>query len=479
MKPRVPGLIAIIVATLAAIGGYLWWSGVQRRAEVLAASIPTRPSIDGWPGEFRTRLESCERRLADDRDPGRALGEMSRLYHANGFYQEALRCYARLEYLEPKDPVWPHRHATILAVFGDAENALPLWKRVARLAPEFIPARLRQADLLLKQNRFEEAMEAYENVLKRSPENPYAMLGLARCEFEAGRWESARQMLEKVVARTSHRLGYDLLVTVYERLGLESLAGSIRGKQKASGAYRDAFDPWIDVLYDDCYDVYRLSLAAGESMDAGKAAEAIRRLERAIGFAPENASLHFQLATTYLNEGSLTKARDIFERCTTLDPEFADGWANLSSLLTRFGDAKGANRVLAEGLAHCPASPGLHLMNARRLKSAGDNSGAIEEFETSIRLRPNEADAYIELATLFFDSNRVPDGVAQLEKALVAEPDHPTVLSTMAYNAIISGNEPEARKWMERAAGQPRVGSDRLRALRAAYRDRFGRDPGR
>ena len=432
MKKPVVGIALIALVTIAALAGGYWWTTSRQRTEVLRQALPPTPDLAAWPDEFPQRVSECEAAVQAGHDPETALGNLSRLYHANGFYAEAIHCYVALEYLEPGNPEWPHRHAVILSGFGDAEGALQLLRRVTRLSPDYLPARIRSGDLLLKQSRYDDAREAYQEVLDRSPNESHALLGLARCEFEAGDWESARVILEKVVGQTNYRLGYDLIVTVYQQLGLESRAEFVRAKQKASGAYRDPPDPWMELLHQHCYDVYRLTLIAGEAADRGNPKAAIRYLERGLSFAPQSASLHFQLALTLQDVGDLDQARHHLERCTDLDPDFADGWAYLSGLLTRLGRPAEADRVLATGLARCPDSPGLHLMNARRLKQAGDVDGAIREYQVSIALRPNEADASIELASLLFDLNRIEEGVARLQEALAAEPENPIALSTVS-----------------------------------------------
>jgi tetratricopeptide (TPR) repeat protein len=362
----------------------------------------------------------------------------------------------------------------ILAGYGDAENALPLLETVVDLAPQYIPARLRVGDLLLKQNRFDEAERAYAQILELSPDEAYAVLGLGRCYFEQGRWDDARQQLEEVVVMTHYQLGYDLIVTVYQELGLDRRADELRGRQRASGAFRDPADPWIEVLDRDCYDVYRLSMRAGEATRNGKPEEAIRLLKRTLELAPESTSLHFQIGTTYKGMGYITEARGHLERCIVLEPGFPDAYAHLSDLFTQAGKISESDRVLAAGLAACPDSPGLHLMYARRLEKAGRTREAILEYENSIRLRPEEADASIELANLYFQLDRIDDGVAQLRIALQSEPDNPMALTTLALGAIMAGNREEARQWMNRIAQQPRVEADQIRTLQQAYANAFG-----
>lgn len=467
--------MAVVVAA-AGWGGLRWWQ-VRADREILAAAIPATPDSSSWSDELRGRIADSARRARAGDNPVAALGELARLYHANGFFPEAIQCYGALEQLDPHEARWPHRHAVILAGFGEAEPALALWRRVVKLAPGYLPARLRLGDVLSKTNQLEAASDVYRGILADQPGEAYATLALARIDVEAGRWEAARPQLEAVFQQTGQTLGYDLIVTVYERLGMNDRAAEIRGQARASGAYRDPPDPWMDELFSDCYDLYRLSLAAGEANRTGDPATAVRRLERALQLAPDNSSIHFQLGTTLVEQRQFTRAREHLVRCTQLAPELADGWAHLHALLQTVGDRTAAGRALAEGLRQCPNSPGLHLTQARQLRNAGQLDGAIEEFKTSIRLRSNEADAYLELAGAYFTVGRAGEAVVELEKALAAEPGQPTALASLAAQAISSGDEAAARKWLRQARLQPRVPAGRLARMLEAFHQKFGHAP--
>ncbi|HVU35901.1 MAG TPA: tetratricopeptide repeat protein [Opitutaceae bacterium] len=464
MKKR---LLLLGLAVAVAGGGGWWWRVARQRAE-LRAELPPPPDLTGWPRVLKEKLSAA----ANGSVAG--LEELSRLYHANGFYRQALPCYELLEKLEPAEPRWPHRHATILAGYGEAEPALALWRRVLRLAPDYLPARLRLGELLLKSNRPDDAAAVYQDILHRQPDESYALLGLARLDIEAGRWEDARARLEKLVAKTNYTLGYDLIVTVYEHFGQREAAEEVRARAKASGAYRDPPDPWVDELIDDCYEPYRLSTVAGFATSRGDLATADRLLRRALALAPDDAMLSFQFGSVLVAEGQLAPALDQLQRCTILAPNFSDGWAQLSDLQARLGSPEAAAQALASGLRQCPDSPALHLLLARRLRGAGRLGEAIAEYRTSIRLRPNEPDAYIELGNILIGQNRVDEGIEDLKKALDVEPGNPVALIALAYYAIASGNESDARQWLRRIARQPRIEASRVAQLTAAYHQQFG-----
>jgi predicted Zn-dependent protease len=444
---------------------------------LITAGLPAAPAAQVWPVELRSRLAELRAEAAGLFGGQAALGALSRLYHANGWWREARQCYAILEQLDPREPRWWHRHAWVLASFGESDPALARWERVQLLAPDYIPAQVRLGDLLLKTNSTARAGEIYEGVLRREPNQPHALFGLARLDFEAGRWAQARVRLETGVAKTNYALGYDLIVTVCERLGDHARAAEIRGRVKASGAYRDVPDPWLDELIADCYDASRLALEAGLAAERADFATARRWLERAVALTPGEVAVRFQLASVLAALRDSAGARREFERCTRIAPGFADAWSHWAAALQYAGDIAGAQRVIATGLQHCPESPGLHLMQARQLAAAGRPAEALVAYQAAIRYRPNEADAFLELATTLFRLERVPEGLKWLEAGLAAEPEHPPTLALLAYHAIGSGDEASARTWMQRVRRQPRVPAEQVDRLRQAFHAQFGRVP--
>jgi predicted Zn-dependent protease len=253
-------------------------------------------------------------------------------------------------------------------------------------------------------------------------------------------------------------------------------AAAIRSRAKASGAYRDFPDAWMDELADVCYDSYQLALAAGGLERGGDLNRATRTLERAVELAPENAAIRFQLAGVHVKSGELAAARQQLQSCTNLAPDFADAWAHLSALHEQAGDRAGAESVLKAGLEKCPNSPGLHLMHARQQRKAGALRPAVESYERSLQLRANEADPHVELATLLFQLDRNSEAVTHLHRALEAEPDHPVALTVLTLHAISGSDESAARRWLERVRAQPRVAVPQVQRLLAAYRAQFQRE---
>jgi tetratricopeptide (TPR) repeat protein len=469
--------VLIAVASLAlvggAFGGYSWWKTEQANA-LLVSSVPARPSLSNFPEEMRRIVATCEEVVKDGPDRADAMSTLAKLYHANGLFPEAISCYQALAAINPSDAANKHRLATVYASYGQIDAALPLWEDVSRLAPDYMPARIKHADSLLKLGKEQEARKAYEGILDDEADNPYAIVGLARIEVQNARWTSAKKLLEERLPAQHGALGNDLLGTVYKRLGLD-YRQSLRNR--GSGIFVEPYDPWVEEVYEHCYDPFRLNLLAGDASLRGNEAQALRRLENAARYAPDYAPVQYQLAAYYLKRQNHEAALKYLERSVQLSPELADAWIQLRQIHTMRGNVAAANQALENGLRHSPRSPSLHLERGRKLLAEGKQDEALAAFRESARLRPEEAIAFIEIAKVHMDNNRIDEAIRELEAGLRAEPGHPLALSILAMHWIIQGDRARAEQAMAGVANQARIEEPQRADLVRAFRERFGALP--
>lgn len=473
-RVRLLGLTALLIVG----GGAGFWfvHGGQQR-DAVAPWVPALPATAGFPHQFGEVLNAAQAKALSRGNSLEGLRQLSALYHANGFFTEAITCYEGLAQLEPEEARWPHLHASILAGFGQADEALILWDRGTELAPDYLPARLRIGDVALKSNDLPRAIAAYEAALAIDAGNPYALHGLARIKLEQGDEKAALQILEDVVRRSNYTIGYDLIVTLYENADMHARAEAVRGRKGASGAYRDPSDPWLDQLIEVCYDSFRIALAAGSTALGGDQATAIVLLQRAIALEPSDVSAHYQLGNLYLQEMQLDDAIAEFRQCTLLDPGFADGWGKLSSMHAQAGRITESDRILNAGLEAVPDSPSLHRMRARRHRANGNIGAAIADSSTAIQLRPNDPEGYLDLGMMLAGQGRIPEAIQLFETALVYDPLHPTALTALSFRAIESDDRAGADDWLAKVAAQPLIDRNQVNQLREAYRKQFGELP--
>lgn len=455
------------------------WAGQRfiRAHRVVAAHLPAAPALHDRPAILADSVTEAEAKARSWLHARDGLVALSELYHANGFYPEALACYDGLRQLEPDNAHWPHLAANILANFGRMDDALPLRERAVSLAPDYIPARLRLADLLLKTNRVPEAIRAYTDVLQRNPDDPYARLGLARCALGQRDWNKARDHLQQALAKNPGFIGaLSLLVTVSEQLGDRAAADAAKATM-GSGIFTDLPDPWLDALSDSCFDAYLLSVAASTANFARNRPTALALIERSIALSPNPNTYRRQAAGFLIEDKNYRAARQQLEQVIATDPADSDSWLRYLETLRGLGDTGAYPGALARGLAACPQSSGLHLENARWLKSSGRNDEAIGEFRYAYQLRPTEVDALIELAATYVTVGHGADAIATLRLALERQPDHPIALATLTMVAISQNDEGEARRAWNQLRQQTRTPPEVRMRVQQAYQQQFGRPP--
>lgn len=470
-------LLALAFLGVLAVGGFFWWRNAQQSALALA-HLPTRPDLEGVSRELIARVDEAEEAVRRGRNPVEGLKILSRLYQANGFSEPALQIYRGLTLLEPTNPRWIHLEATLLAGSGRLEEAAPLLRRVVELAPEYLPARIRLADALLKLNQTDAATDGYRAVLARDPKNVYALLGLARCKMEAKHWTLAEENLQKAVqADPNFSAAWMLLAGLADQRGDAATAVSDRAHSTKGTRFQDVPDPWVDELFDDCYDPYKLRVAAATLEGAGNPAGATKILERTLQLYPNDAAAHRELARLLMAQGDLARAGPHLEKAVTLAPDDSENWIGLFKLAEANHDVPGATRAVMAGLSHCPNSPSLRLERGRQLLAEKKPQDALVEFNESKRLRPNDPDAMVQIAVAYFYLGDVAKGVAQMRAVLQVQPDHPMALLTLARNSIESGDEANARAYLLRLRQQSHVRPDDLNELAAMYQQRFGHLP--
>lgn len=476
MPPRrrrwlVPALLAAALLACAGLAA----RAALRRGTVVAA-LPPRPDMGALPPEFASQVDDSEQLARTYPHAVGGLVALSRLYQANGFYNEALQCYAALRRLEPREARWPHLEANILAQFGRQDDALPREEAAVRLAPGYVPARLRLGDELLVANRVAESVAAYSEVLAQAPDDPYALLGLAKADIIAGAWGKARdRLLHTKAVHPDFIGGLSTLVTVDEHLGNQAEADEVKGII-GRREFKDLPDPWVDGLMDDCFDSYRLSVAASVASLSGNQPGAEQMLERAIAFAPKSSSFHRQLAVMLTHDGNFPSAVEHLQRAVAINPADFDSWLVLYQALAAMHQPGPAAQALHAGLSNCPGAASLHIEEAKRLSDAGDKEGAIAQYREAFRLNPSESGPLIELANIYFSMNRGDDALAALNEALEKQPEEPRVIGTLAFYYINAGNEALALQWWAHVRAQPRMPPEMVQALRQAYQQRFGRE---
>ena len=124
MKTRRISILLGVLVLLGVGSGLWWWQQAGVRSQIVSAALPPMPDLSASPPAMVERIRAADTRARKRTTAERGLVELAQLYHANGFLEQAVQSYAGLEQLEPGEPRWWHLHASILAGYGEADDAL-------------------------------------------------------------------------------------------------------------------------------------------------------------------------------------------------------------------------------------------------------------------------------------------------------------------------------------------------------------------
>src|SRR6266478_2427480 len=154
-----------------------------------------------------------------------------------------------------------------------------------------------------------------------------------------------------------------------------------------------------------------------------------------------------------------SKAEQLFEQATKLDPNFAAAFAGLSmveSWMYHSFDPLPVRREKAraaanEALRLQPDLPEAHLaLGFSYYYGERDYERALAEFEVAKRGLPNEAQAYLAIGAIQRRQGKWAESTANLEKAAELDPKNGSVLLNLAYNFMATRNFEAADKTFDR-----------------------------
>ncbi len=95
-----------------------------------------------------------------------------------------------------------------------------------------------------------------------------------------------------------------------------------------------------------------------------------------------------------------------------------------------------------------------HFNLARALESSGQTREAVEEYRTTLKLRPTDAVTHYSLARVLENSGRVQEAIVHYRQAAQAQPDMPAVHCNLGIALLNTGRLPEAIASFETALRQ-------------------------
>src|SRR5262249_39509289 len=270
---------------------------------------------------------------------------------------------------------WWFHLAMVEARLGRADDAVRDMRRAIEMDPAYAPAQWRLGLWLLDQNQIVGAERAFSRATDMQPDDPAGWIGLARVYLQRGENERAAGLLEKLAAASSgDRYVVQLLGTAYSRMGRADEAdAALRIGSKGEPQWSD---PWTDEMlafrrgYAALLKEATALIVAGQFEPAIRILEQLRRtrpddvtlmahlgqvyvaagrnddgvalLEQVIAKEPDRFEAYVDLATGYMHQDHLARARASVEHALAIEKTFAPAYETLGLILWRSGDARGA-----------------------------------------------------------------------------------------------------------------------------------------
>jgi tetratricopeptide (TPR) repeat protein len=471
-------LTLAIFLSLGAVGlGGFYWHHREIARQAWAAARPARPVSKNWPSEFQQRIHVADAQVALWPPETKALGDLARLYLANGFQREAEQSLRALLVYDPQNARWPHYLATLRAGYGQLDDAIAEWRRVATLVPDYRPARLKLGEALLKTNRLSESEKVYNDLLAESPADLYAELGLAQVNVSEGRWGAAREHLEAAVqTEPLFSAGWALLATVDERLGDATQSEHARDRANLLGRFKDPPDPWVDELVEFCYDPDRLEVMAATRVASGESARAVPILERAIQIAPSDSRPHRQLGKVYAADHREDLAREQLQQAIALQSTDPRAYLDLASIERAQNNLFAALNTLQLALKNCPDTGDVQPELAMTLIADNRTTEALPYLQKALQLAPDNPAIYQALAHAQSRLGHVEEAIATLKAGLQHNPESAGMLAALAGCEIEIGDANSAEQDLIHAQkADPHQGG--LAELVQAFGKKFDRAP--
>ena len=176
--------------------------------------------------------------------------------------------------------------------------------------------------------------------------------------------------------------------------------------------------------------------------------------QQALHEDPTSAEAVYGIGSVYLNQNKNAAAREMFERCVKLQPNYPDtlpdAWNNLGVLATRESRIDEAIRDFEQALKMNPR----HLLtldnlgNAYRLERRWDEARGV--LERALAIAPEDPEANYSLGMVFAQNNNTDKAYEYLQRALKSRPAYPEALNNVGVLYLATDRRDQAVASFER-----------------------------
>jgi Tfp pilus assembly protein PilF len=459
------GVICVLGLALAA---GLWFRFDAGRPDV--GPLPDLPDLSGHPQALVAHLQQADFMARQQPASSDAVGLLGMAYHADVFYDEAARCYARATALDPEAWRWWYYTALLMEELGASESEALALHHVVRVNPEFTLAWFRLGETQLKSGQYDRAEKAYRRVISDALVRPhewvnslipqsrtfpiyaYASLGLARIAQEQGRLSEAEKMLEKLT-RDFPRFGpaHRLLGRVYQELDRVEEGMERTARATFYPPYYPPADSLVDALSrESCSSSFLLKqMGVAKQSQNGAWAEYLGR--RALSVNGEDMGAVAGFALLLLKMGHPDEALPYVKRYANAMGDDVGTLVTMGYDLANLGRLEEAAHFVGQALRVDPKSADAHNVMSFVLGEQGKFDEAILHCKAALETKPDDASAHDNMATFLARQGKMDEALRFLRKTVALWPNSAQAHNNLGIFLSRQGVLAEAQKHLETA----------------------------
>jgi Flp pilus assembly protein TadD len=196
---------------------------------------------------------------------------------------------------------------------------------------------------------------------------------------------------------------------------------------------------------------YRLFNQAFDLMEGNKMLEAIPVLREAIAMDPDDALVHYVLATALSSSNQEPAASEEYRKACTLNPRNAPWMAHLATSHALNGDFAGAVESWEKALTINPKDFGAEMDLGTALFQMGQVEAAMEHLNKAIALAPDFAEAHSRLGAVQAKTGAFALAAVELQTAVRLNPESAEYRVNLAYTQAMQGDFASTATSLEKA----------------------------
>jgi cytochrome c-type biogenesis protein CcmH/NrfG len=382
---------AVVVVGLA-VAGWLHWRQPP--------PAPPEPDLSGADQEVVEAIQEARDEVVRQPSSAAAWGRLGQVLLAHEFNPEANVCLRQAEALDPREPAWPYLQGLNL-IIHNPNAGIPCLERAAQCGGDraVIP-RLLLAEVLLDQGRTDQAQTVLEQVLGSDPPNVRARLAMGRLALVRQQWQVGLGHLKACRDDVHARKRAGVLSA--EALGRLGEARLARDEQRRAQELPED-QPWPDPYLAEYQRLQRglryRFMTVDYLLQNGRVQDAIGMLQQTLEKHPTSLEGWSRLAEVWARSGRLDRAEACQRNVVDLAPDWPEAWFRLGCVQIMANPRKAAESF-RQATRLKPDHAQAHLNLGVCLQGQGDLAGATAEVRAALNCRPDYEKARLLLREL-------------------------------------------------------------------------------